>query len=351
MSAFHPFRSLSSKSSLRMSHIPAAEQATSDSPKSDQDRTWLIVLVIVTGAEFLWWATCWGLGIAPAPFTLTSVALAFVGLACVAAMGKLISPQAAAPNWLTIIPATVLIGIGASLFLPIKCAIPHLVPFWIDPVLAHAERTIMGADPWLVLDRLCGWAVVPMDRLYALWLPTQTLILFTVILRPPSAGKSRALIAYILTWFLLGVVAATICSSAGPLFYDAVFGGTAFAPLGETLRTRGAWIVLTEANRMWASLASARPGIVAGVSAVPSMHVAITVWMIFAARSFAPRATPFAIGYAALIWIGSVQLGWHYVTDGLVGAVGALAIWSVSRSVETTLSGSLPASAARGEAV
>ena len=136
---------------------------------------------------------------------------------------------------------------------------------------------------------------------------------------------------------MLGVVAATLLSSAGPIFYDRIFGGTAFAALRETLRARGAWLVLAEFDRMWASLASVRPGLAAGISAVPSIHVAICVWSVLVARAMAPRAAPYAFVYAALIWIGSVQLGWHYITDGLVGALGMLAIWPLGSMLQRYL--------------
>ncbi len=197
------------------------------------------------------------------------------------------------------------------------------------PLLLTYLGAAFGADPWLILDHLFGWAAAPLDGLYALWLPTQVLLLFLVIVQPALAVKSRVLIAYALAWFMLGMVAATLLSSAGPIFHDRVFGGDSFAALHDTLRKRGAWMVLAESNRMWASLASARPGLVAGISAVPSIHVAVSVWMFLAARTMAPRAAPYAAVYATLIWIGSVQLGWHYVSDGVAGALGMLAIWAV----------------------
>jgi hypothetical protein len=200
----------------------------------------------------------------------------------------------------------------------------------LDVPLATVERNLFAADPWLLLDQLVGWAVVPIDRLYGLWLPTQLFVLFNVMLEPPSTMKSRALIAYSLAWFLLGAVAAVFLSSAGPLFYDTVFGGSTFASLHDMLRNRGAWVVIAESDRMRQSLVSGRPGFVAGISAVPSVHVAISLWMFLTARAMAPRLAPLAAIYFAFIWLGSVQLGWHYVSDGLVGAVGMLAIWALT---------------------
>jgi hypothetical protein len=230
-----------------------------------------------------------------------------------------------------------LLGLGASLFLPLKYAIPSEIPFWLDLPLAGVERSLFGADPWQVLDRILGPALVPVDRVYALWLPVQTLGLFLIVVQPPSPAKSRALIAYGLAWLVLGVFAAVLFSSVGPIFYDRVFGGTRFALLGSTLNDGGASAMLAESDAMWRSYATGEPGLVAGMSAFPSMHVAISLWLFLAARTIAPRVAPFAAAYFLFIWIASVQLGWHYVADGLGGAVGMLALWRFAAPVDRAL--------------
>ena len=291
-------------------------------------------MLAITAVEACWWLVNWQVGTAPAPYLSIHIVLAFAGLGVALALRPALQPAAPAPNWRNVVPSTIMIGVGASLFLPLKYAIPQLVPFWLDAPLAHAENRLFGIDPWLMLDRCLGLLAVPMDWLYGLWLPTQTLILFLVVLQRGSAAKSRVLISYVLAWFLLGVVGATFFSSAGPIFYDRLLGGTEFAGLRETLQKRGAWVALGESDRMWASLAEGRPTIVAGISAVPSIHVAISFWMFLAARLMAPRAAWYALAYAALIWIGSVQLGWHYVTDGLAGLVGMLAVGKLGCHLE-----------------
>ena len=299
-----------------------------------EDGAWLSVMMAITALEFVCWAGAWRLGFAPSPYIFTYLALAFAGLVCVLSLRGVTGTLAATPNWWSMVPATILIGIGASLFLPLKYAIPQIVPFWLDRPLADAERLIFAGDPWLRLDHLLGWAAVPIDRVYGLWLPTQSLLLFKVVTQPSSTMKSRALIAYVLAWFLLGVVAATVLSSAGPIFHDRILGGTAFAALRETLQSRGAWVALAESDKMWASLASGQPGIVAGISAVPSIHVAISVWILLVSREMAPRAVPYAACYVVFIWVASVALGWHYATDGLVGSLGMLGIWSISTRLQ-----------------
>jgi hypothetical protein len=268
--------------------------------------------------------------------------LAFSALASAFVLRLLLHPRSERARWPSVIAGTALVGLGASLFLPLKYAIPKEIAFWLDPVLASAEGGLFGADPWLLLDRAIGWALIPVDRVYGFWLPVQSLALFSIVLEPPSQAKSRALIAYSLAWFVLGVAAAAIFSSAGPIFYDRVFGGGLFEPLRETLRVSGAWVVLAESDAMWEALSSGRPGFVAGISAFPSLHVAISLWIFLAARTLAPRAAPIAFCYFIFVWIASVQLGWHYASDGLAGAAGMLAIWCVAGRVERSLTRASP---------
>jgi hypothetical protein len=323
-------------------HEPSQEElhpqsAIAGGARFGGDAPWLAVLLAITAVETCWWLANWQVGTAPAPYLLTHIALAFAGLGAALMLRLAVRPAAPAPNWPNVVPTTIMIGVGASQFLPLKYAIPKLVPFWLDVPLAQVEKLLFGIDPWLALDRCLGWLAVPMDWLYGLWLPTQALILFLVLLQRGSPAKSRVLISYVLAWFLLGVVGATFVSSAGPIFYDRLYGGTEFAGLRETLQKRGVWVALGESDRMWASLAGGRPTIVAGISAVPSVHVAISFWMFLAARLMAPRAVPYALVYAVLIWIGSVQLGWHYVTDGFAGLLGMVAVWNLGRHLEVKL--------------
>jgi hypothetical protein len=252
-------------------------------------------------------------------------------------------PQAERASWPVLLIGTILVGVAASLFLPLKYAIPGQVRFWLDVPLAMGERQLLGTDAWRIADRLFGWALVPVDRVYALWLPVQSVVLFSVILLPPSPRKSRALIAYWLAWFLLGVVAAVLCASVGPIFYDRLLGGHEFAALADPSRA-GAWMARDEADAMWASFAGRRPSLVAGISAMPSIHVAISFWIWLAARSLAPRAAPFALAYAIFMWVASVQLGWHYVSDGLAGLLGMVAIWWLAKWIAGQPSRSLTAS-------
>ena len=62
---------------------------------------------------------------------------------------------------------------------------------------------------------------------------------------------------------------------------------------------------------------------------MPSLHIATVAWMVIAVREFAPRWTLPISGAGLLIFLLSVSLGWHYAVDGIVGALGAYAVWRV----------------------
>jgi hypothetical protein len=291
----------------------------------------------MTTIEMVWWAIAWSAGAAPLPYLHFALGLAVAGLAAALALRLVFRLPGPRPSWPALLAATALLGLAASLFLPLKYAIPSEIPFWLDRPLAEIERSLFGADPWQVLDRILGPALMPVDRLYALWLPVQTLGLFLVVVQSPSSAKSRALIAYSLAWLVLGVIAAVLFSSVGPIFFDRVFGATRFEQLGSTLSAGDATAMRAESDAMWRSYATREPGVVAGMSAFPSMHVAISLWLFLAARTLAARIAPLAAAYFLFVWIASVQLGWHYVADGLGAAAGMLALWVVAAPLDHAL--------------
>ena len=76
-------------------------------------------------------------------------------------------------------------------------------------------------------------------------------------------------------------------------------------------------------------------GRLAGISAMPSMHVATSVLIAFYAATHARWAGWFCWIFAALIMIGSVHLGWHYAVDGYFGAAIAWMAWTIARKISS----------------
>ena len=69
---------------------------------------------------------------------------------------------------------------------------------------------------------------------------------------------------------------------------------------------------------------------------MPSLHVAIALWVALVVRAYIPRAAFLGFAYFALILIGSVLLGWHYSVDGIVSVIIVLVAWRTAAVVTST---------------
>ena len=163
-----------------------------------------------------------------------------------------------------------------------------------------------------------------------LWVPALLAAYLAILLSPPSALKTRAIISFGLIWLLLGLFGAYTCSSVGPIFFDRVYGTTEFAALDLQLRSEGARAAILSSTELWRWHSHQSLEFATGISAMPSVHIAIAVWQALILRRLLPKAAAVGWVWVGLIWLGSVHLGWHYATDGLAGAVGAFVIWAIS---------------------
>jgi len=231
----------------------------------------------------------------------------------------------------SVVLALLLGGITGGAFSALKTAIPLVVPFYLDPGLSAFERSIFGTDPWRITHDLLGWATPLIDRFYLSWLPVMLIAFNLVLLSKPSAFKTRSLLTYILIWPIVGVVGAYALSSAGPIFHDAIFGGN--SGLLTDLRREGAPGTLFAYNHLWSSYANRYETLAGGISAMPSMHISMACWLALSVSARFPRWRSAGWLYFGLIWLSSVHLGWHYFSDGLVGAVITLLVWQACRAI------------------
>ena len=311
------------------------------------DLDWLIPMTIVAGIQIaLWWAA-WRAGMAGPPlFKMYGlVGYTFLGAIGVTfflfrlfqmARSREARPMARsadilranAARILLIVIAVQIFALGSAAFSALKTALPAVNPFWLDPYLASGEEHLAGAAPWLISYRLFGWATPAIDFVYASWLTVQIIVFYSLLLLKPSPLKTQAFVSLALAWLLLGIGGAYLLSSAGPIYYDRIFGGDAFAGLALTLDQ--APVAARTSQMLWRAYSLHSNEIASGISAMPSLHVALALWFALVARR--TRAAPLAWTYFWLIWLGSVHLGWHYVSDGLVGALGMFGIWRVSEA-------------------
>ena len=196
----------------------------------------------------------------------------------------------------------------------LKSMITVVVPFWADGLFAATDRILL-IDPQGIATALKP--VLPaIGIFYGLWHAAHLGgILWVVHWR--NGEKARHILSFMLTWSI-GMAFAYLFASMGPLFvgtYD-----PALAP--DSVRLA--------AEFLWANYQAKGALIGGGISAFPSMHVAIAAWLAIVLRN---RGWPkLGIAYFLGVFASSVILGWHYAIDGAGGAVIAMAADRIARA-------------------
>lgn len=228
--------------------------------------------------------------------------------------------EAATHDWrraALLVACVFLAGVNMTTFMWTKPLLNYLVPFWADPLLADIDRALfLGHDPWTLLTSLNSG---PMAIFYHRgWFAMMVVTLIAVLSAPPSPEKSALMLTYFVLWSVVGPVIHSLLPAAGPIFFADMGYGDRFAGLHNVSETRAA------ATYLWTIYAHEGFGPGSGISAMPSLHIATTTWMLIAIRRFAPWLTVPMLFAAILIFLLSIALGWHYAIDGIVG--GALSI-------------------------
>jgi hypothetical protein len=234
--------------------------------------------------------------------------------------------------------ALTLAGLNMIAFMWAKPLLNYLVPFSADPLLASVDHAIFRTDPWRLLKFL---NITPLAIFYhKAWFALMIVTLLSVVMRQPSRQRSAILLTYFLLWSIFGPLVHTVLPAAGPVFYAKLGYGNQFAGLQMEQETQRI------AQYLWSIYSTRGFGGGAGISAMPSLHIATTVWMIIVVGQFAKRWLMPMMVAAMLIFLLSVSLGWHYAIDGAVGALGAYGIWKFSSSMLFLRSFSLDAARA-----
>jgi hypothetical protein len=222
-----------------------------------------------------------------------------------------------------------------SIFTSMKAMIPVIHPFSWDTTLAEWDRMLHGGvDPWALMHPLVGHPLVTtvINFLYQCWL----YILYGVLVWQAFALNDQRLrlqffLTLVATWALLGNLAATLLSSAGPVYFGRVTGlEDPFGPLMGYLRaaneTSPVW-ALEIHDRLWDTYTANTDQLGKGISAMPSIHVATSVLFALTTWRFSRRLGVVLWLYAVAILVGSVHLAWHYALDGYLAAVATCLLW------------------------
>jgi hypothetical protein len=245
------------------------------------------------------------------------------------------NPALAAASLAPILLMPLLMGSFGTL----KMLMPLATDFTWDDWFAQADKLLFfGHQPWELTHTLFGspFATRIIDSVYSMWVA----FLFTAVifyaLIAPRYERARFFLAFAAGWMLIGVAGAYLFASAGPCYLQLTGAASAadFAPLMERLRSidgGGAKLSALEWQQvLWQAHVSRDYGFAMGISAMPSMHNAITVLYALSLARASRMIRIAAWGLVAIIFIGSVHLGWHYALDGIVAGLMMWGVWAAA---------------------
>jgi hypothetical protein len=244
-------------------------------------------------------------------------------------------------------PALAIAGVAPILLVPVlmasfgtlKMLMPLVRDFTWDDSLAAADRLLFfGYQPWQFTHSLFGSPFLTdlIDTAYTDWV----LALYTAVLGyalfAPRYERARFFLSFAASWLLIGVVGSYAFASAGPCYAQLVgtLSAPEFAPLMAKLKAIHEGDYLLNAyywqEVLWRHHSRHEYGFAMGISAMPSMHNAIAVLYALTTSRMARFIKVAAWSYAALIFIGSIHLGWHYAIDGIGAGLMVWGIWAAA---------------------
>ena len=210
-----------------------------------------------------------------------------------------------------------------STFQSLKRAIPA---FTWDRTLSGLDVALHGSPPWtwwVPSDLALFW----IDKVYELWFFLIVAFVVWVAWTGRRALRARVLAATMLLWIMGGSVGAWTLASGGPIFYGRIVGEpNPYAEITERMTTQILFVNGAQ-MKLWTVRQTGEFHPFSGISAMPSMHVAMAVLIAMAAWSRSRLVGVACWIYAASVQVGSVVLAWHYAIDGYAGTLLAVGCW------------------------
>jgi len=227
-------------------------------------------------------------------------------------------------------------------FMPFFSKMKAMIPLfnaysWDATFIAWDQTLFFGMDGWEVLQPLFGHPPLTafIALLYQLWMLLIYPGCLYFLFYPVDGGiRRRYFFGFLLSWTLIGGLMATLLASVGPVFLEELVGNPHFADQMAYLYSANEQVpvmTLKVQEMLLAWFHADARGLGSGITAMPSMHVAMAFLFWLAIREVNARAGWFFFAFLLAIFIGSIHLAYHYAVDGIVSILVVAAIWWISK--------------------
>lgn len=229
-----------------------------------------------------------------------------------------------------------------GMFTSLKVSFAPLFGFNHDLWQADLDKFLFfGHEPWHIL--FTPFHALPFQKIIEvnynlIWHMLVFLSLSLVVYSDYSKEmRVRYIACFLWSWIIIGTMFASLFLSAGPAYYGLVTGDfDRFGAQMAILAQYEASIAVGYQAYLWDNYIYELGRIGGGISAFPSMHVALVALNMMFAFEINKKLGWIATAYALFVWYSSVYLAWHYAIDGLVSFVLVATIYAVVKKMYIT---------------
>ncbi len=231
------------------------------------------------------------------------------------------------------IPALLALLPFMTLFGLYKSSVPSFNGFAWDATFAAWDKALhFGYHPYELMQPLLGYPAITfvINLSYKLWLFGMWMVWYGwAFSTRSSVERTRFLLSFMLVWVIGGTALAIGLASAGPAYFTRIgLSPDPYTPLMEYLHyAREYWPIwaIDTQDLLWKGFDGTT--VLDGISAMPSMHNALSLLFVLASRPFGKWPHRILIAHFVLVYLGSVHLAWHYAIDAYLGWAVTLAVW------------------------
>ena len=195
-------------------------------------------------------------------------------------------------------------------FMQMQTAVPAISPHKVDALLRHIDIALIGETPSILMQAwVSPWLTELMSACYQLFFPYLTLAVLAYSVREASVARSA----------FVGLFS---------LYAVGFFGYTVMPALGPHLALADEFHAHLNGGPVTAYNAHLIKQFSTGVDVFPSLHVAVSSYLLLIDRRFTPLRFRILLLPCMGLWLSTFYLRYHYLIDVLAGfAVAGFGYW------------------------